>query len=315
MTETCRTPAAGAHELSLTRLIEATPEQCFRAWIERLPDWWGPGGATTPLCDLELRPGGLMRTVMRGPDGNAYDMRGVFLEIDPPHRIVTTDAYGPGWQPTGKPFMTALASFVAEGGGTRFTATARHWTEEDKAAHEAMGFHQGWGQSADRFAAVARTIGEAGEPLPELLLLRSLPAAPDAVWRAWTDAVQLGRWWGPQGFTNPVCEADVRPGGTMRVVMRAPSGEAYPMRGRYEAVEPGRRLVVVSEALAADGRALLEGRTTVTIAAEGEGARLAVATGARALVPEARPMLAGMVAGWSGSLERLAALLAGAAVT
>jgi uncharacterized protein YndB with AHSA1/START domain len=313
MTEDCRTPAAGTHELSLTRLIDATPEQCFRAWIARLPDWWGPDGATTPLCDLELRPGGLMRTVMRGPDGNEYDMRGVFLEIDPPRRIVTTDAYAPGWQPTGKPFMTALASFVPEGGGTRFTATARHWTEEDKAAHEAMGFHQGWGQSADRFVAAAQAIGAGEEALPQLLMLRRLPAAPDAVWKAWTDPAQLARWWGPQGFTNPVCEADVRPGGALRIVMRAPSGEEYPMRGRYEAVEPGARLVCVSEALAGDGRPLLEGRTTVTIAPEGTGTRLAVATGARALAPEARPMLAGMVAGWSGSLERLVALLAGAA--
>ena len=53
MTETCRPPAAGTHELSLARLIEATPEQCFRAWIERLPDWWGPDGATTPDAKLD----------------------------------------------------------------------------------------------------------------------------------------------------------------------------------------------------------------------------------------------------------------------
>jgi uncharacterized protein YndB with AHSA1/START domain len=314
MTEDCQSPATGSHELSLTRLIAATPEQCFRAWTERLPDWWGPHGMTTPLCELEFRPGGVMRTLMRAPDGSEYDMRGVFLEVSPPHRIVTTDAYGPGWQPTAKPFFTAVATFDAEGGGTRYTAAARHWTEADRATHEAMGFHDGWGQSAERFAAVAATMGGAGEPLPDLLLQRSLPAPPAEIWRAWTDPARLARWWGPHGFTNPVCEADARPQGAIRIVMRAPSGEEYPMLGRYQAVEPGERLVFVNQATTADGRVLLDGRTSISVAAEGEGTRIAVATSARAVVPEARAMVAGMAAGWTQSLDRLTALLAGAAV-
>jgi hypothetical protein len=46
----------------------------------------------------------------------------------------------------------------------------------------------------------------------------------------WTDPSHLAQWWGPHGFTNPVCEMDVRPGGALRIVMRAPDGTDYPMK-------------------------------------------------------------------------------------
>ena len=43
-------------------------------------------------------------------------------------------------------------------GKTRYVATARHWSVEDRKAHEAMGFHEGWGKTADQLEALARTI-------------------------------------------------------------------------------------------------------------------------------------------------------------
>jgi uncharacterized protein YndB with AHSA1/START domain len=54
--------------------------------------------------------------------------------------------------------MTAIVTFADEGGKTRYTARALHWTAEDKKTHEEMGFHQGWGQCADQLAALAKTI-------------------------------------------------------------------------------------------------------------------------------------------------------------
>ncbi|BBK31399.1 uncharacterized protein YndB with AHSA1/START domain [Stella humosa] len=150
-------------DLSLTRLIDASPELCFRAWTQHLPEWWGPHGMTTPVCEMDLRAGGVMRTVMRAPDGSEYPHQGVFLEVTAPRRIVMTDAFGAGWRPAGKPFMVGVSTFEPEGNGTRYTAGAMHWNEEDIKAHEAMGFHDGWGQSADRFEAViARLKAEGG---------------------------------------------------------------------------------------------------------------------------------------------------------
>ncbi len=155
MTDDART---AARELSLTRLIDADPATCFKAWTEHLPEWFGPHGMTVPVCELDLKAGGLCRTVMRTPDGTDYPNVGVFLEVTAPSRIVFTDAFVPGWLPAGKPFMVVVTTFEAEADGTRYTARALHWSETDREAHESMGFHDGWGQSADRLAAVAMRL-------------------------------------------------------------------------------------------------------------------------------------------------------------
>nr|WP_242483008.1 SRPBCC domain-containing protein [Pseudomonas sp. TH10] len=75
---------------------------------------------------------------------------GVFLEIVAPERLVFTDAFTPGWIPSGKPFMSAQVTLEEREGKTLYTARAMHWSEEDRQAHESMGFHDGWGQSLDR---------------------------------------------------------------------------------------------------------------------------------------------------------------------
>lgn len=144
-----------------------------------------------------------------------------------------------------------------------------------------------------------------------LVVSRVFDAAPELLFRAWTDPAQLARWWGPGGFTNPVCEADPRPGGALRIVMRAPNGAEHPMRGVFSQIEPPRRLVFHWEALDARGAPLLAGRTTVTFRPLGPRTELTVATSGAALVTDAAKMLDGMEAGWTQSLERLAAQVAG----
>ena len=110
---------------------------------------------TTPECEMNLWVGGLFRTLMRAPDGSEYPTQGVFLEIVAPRRLVFTDAYTPGWIPSGKPFMTAEVTLQeVEGNKTLYTARAMHWSAEDKQAHEAMGFHDGWGQSLERLVTL-----------------------------------------------------------------------------------------------------------------------------------------------------------------
>ena len=139
-------------ELSISRVIDAPRQKIFRAWTEPalLVQWWGPHGMTTPECEMDLWVGGQFRTLMRAPDGSEYPTLGVFLEIVAPRRLVFTDAFVPGWIPSGKAFMTAEVLLEEESGKTRYTARALHWTEEDRQAHEAMGFHEGWGQSLER---------------------------------------------------------------------------------------------------------------------------------------------------------------------
>jgi uncharacterized protein YndB with AHSA1/START domain len=149
-----------AHELCITRLIDAPRHAVYRCWSEPelMKQWFAPKPFTTPKVELDLRPGGGSLIVMATPEGQEMPNRGQYLEVVPDERIVFTDAYVGDWVPSGKPFMTGILTFADEGGKTRYTARVRHWTAEDKAQHEQMGIETGWGICADQLEALARTL-------------------------------------------------------------------------------------------------------------------------------------------------------------
>jgi len=148
-------------ELVLERVFDAPPEKVYRAWMEPdlLRQWFVPKPWGVAAIDHDPRPGGRANLVMRDPEGNEHPNEGVFLEIVPNRKIVTTDAFTEGWIPSGKPFMVAQVTFeAAPGGGTRYVARAMHWNAESKAEHEKMGFHEGWGAAADQLAELLKTL-------------------------------------------------------------------------------------------------------------------------------------------------------------
>lgn len=147
-------------ELVITRLIDAPREKLFRCWTEPelMKQWFCPRPWTTPRIEVDLRPGGSNFILMAGPEGEEIPNRGVYLEIVPNEKLVFTDAFTESWIPSEKPFFVGTITFEDEGGRTRYTARAGHWTKEDRDAHEKMGFHEGWMQCAAQLEEVARTI-------------------------------------------------------------------------------------------------------------------------------------------------------------
>jgi uncharacterized protein YndB with AHSA1/START domain len=143
----------------------------------------------------------------------------------------------------------------------------------------------------------------------ELVLKRVFNAPRERVWKAWTDPRRLAQWWGPAGFTNPVCEADVRPGGAIRIDMRGPDGTVYPMTGVYREVVAPERLVFAASALDEEGRPLFEVLNTVTFAKQGGKTLLTVRAQVVNKTAGADAYLEGMEEGWGQSLVRLEALL------
>jgi uncharacterized protein YndB with AHSA1/START domain len=139
----------------------------------------------------------------------------------------------------------------------------------------------------------------------ELVLTRLIDAPRELVFRVWTEPKHMAQWWGPHGFTNPVCEMDVRPGGKLYIVMRHESGFEHAMPGRFIEVVPPERLVFDNEATDANGRILLKGHVVVTFEDEGGKTKLTVRARAVGLVPESVQMIGGMEQGWTESLERL----------
>ena len=136
--------------------------------------------------------------------------------------------------------------------------------------------------------------------------MRTFEAPRKVVWKAWTDPKHLQQWWGPRGFTNPVCEVDVRPGGAMRIDMRGPDGTVYPMTGVYQEIREPERIVFTSGALDNKGEPLFEVLTTVTFTERAGKTTMTLQAIVTSTTAKGAPHLAGMEEGWSQSLDRFA---------
>lgn len=81
---------------------------------------------------------------------------------------------------------------------------------------------------------------------------REFDAPRDLVWMMFADPYHLSQWWGPKGFTNPVVELDLRPGGRWYHVMRGPDGKDYPADSEFIEVSPPERIVYRNRQLEAE---------------------------------------------------------------
>jgi uncharacterized protein YndB with AHSA1/START domain len=137
-----------------------------------------------------------------------------------------------------------------------------------------------------------------------LRLERALPAARVAVYRALTDAEELGRWWGPRGFTAPIVEFEPRVGGSYRIAMQPPDGELFHLSGEFREVDPPARLAYTFRWDPPDPDDL---ETVVALSLEDRGEGTLVRMTQGVFATEARYAL--HEAGWTETLERLEGLL------
>jgi uncharacterized protein YndB with AHSA1/START domain len=294
-------------EIVITRVFDAPRELVFEMWTDpkHLVHWWGPRGFTTTVQEMDVRPGGQWRKIMHGPDGANYPNHSVFLEVVKPERLVYTN----GGRKEGGSWVEFEQTVVFEdlGGKTRVTMRLLFPSaeERDRVVSEFNAI-EGGNQTLDR---LAEKLTEMKTGNRTLVMTRVFDAPREVVFKAWTEVARLKRWWGPKGFTNPVCEVDVRPGGAMRIHMRGPDGVIYPMTGVYHEIAEPERLVFAASALDAKGDPLFEQLTTVTFTEEDGKTKLTVQASFSKVTPEAARPLAGAEMGWSMSLDRLAELL------
>jgi uncharacterized protein YndB with AHSA1/START domain len=147
------------------------------------------------------------------------------------------------------------------------------------------------------------------EGLLEMSLTRRVAAPLEVVFRAWIDPRHLAEWWGPKGFTNPVCEVDARVGGAIRIDMRGPEGVVHPMTGRFVDIDRPHRLVFMTSPLDESGLPIAEVLNTVTFATIDGGTEISLVARVTQATPAAAKSIAGMSQGWSQSLDRLAAFV------
>lgn len=161
MTDRIDIAPSSDRELVLARVIDAPRASIWSCWTEPqlVTQWFVPKPWSVPRAEMDVRPGGSSLIVMADPDGNEYPNPGVYLDVVPNEKLVFTDAFTSAWQPSGKPFMVGIVTLEDAGEGrTRYVATVRHWTVEDREQHEKMGFHDGWGICAEQLEALAKSL-------------------------------------------------------------------------------------------------------------------------------------------------------------
>jgi uncharacterized protein YndB with AHSA1/START domain len=153
-------------DLVFERIVDVPREPIWTAWTTpaQLKQWFTPAPWKTVDCEIDPRPGGLFRTVMRSPEGQELLNVGCYLEIVENEKLVWTNALAPGYRPCKAPeatscvpfFFTAVVALEPHGNGTRYTALVLHSDEEARKQHEAMGFHEGWGKALDQLVEVVK---------------------------------------------------------------------------------------------------------------------------------------------------------------
>jgi uncharacterized protein YndB with AHSA1/START domain len=142
-----------------------------------------------------------------------------------------------------------------------------------------------------------------------VVLTRVFDAPRERVFACWTHAEHLQHWFGPKGFTIHSCETDPRPGGELKLCMRAPDGEEHWVRGRFRQMDFPNRLII--DCSLDDEKGVEQLQEVIDVSFTESGGKTTVALNATARGPsdEAAAMLKGMDKGWAQTVERLGAHL------
>ena len=151
-------------DLVLERIVDVPSNLVWAAWTtpEYLKKWFTPAPWQTVDCEIDLRPGGIFRFVMRSPEGQEFPNVGCYLEVIENEKLVWTGALKPGCRPQnaaiGVPLFTAVILLEPHNAGTKYTAIAIHGDEDGAKKHADMGFRDGWGKALDQLVALAKTM-------------------------------------------------------------------------------------------------------------------------------------------------------------
>lgn len=283
-------------ELVISRLLNAPRELVWKVWTnpEHIKNWWGPVGFTNTIFEMDVKPGGAWNLIMHGPDGTDYKNKSIYREVVKRERIVYDHVSGPKFQ--------ATITFEKQGDQTLLTWRMLFESAEqlNKVIKEFKA-DEGLKQNIVKLEAYL----EKGYVCDELTITRLINAPRELVFKAWTNKEMLAKWWGPNGFTSPVCEIDATPGGKIYIDMTAPDGTVYPTEGEFHYVLAPEKLVFTTAGLDKNKVRLFEAMNTITFTEENGKTKLTVHTKVTNIRPGGEVHLKGMNEGWSQCVERL----------
>jgi uncharacterized protein YndB with AHSA1/START domain len=289
-------PSVADRELTITRLFNAPVNLVWDVWTkpEHIKNWWGPAGFYNTIFEMDVKPGGTWDFIMHGPDGTDYKNKSVFKEVIKFEKIV--------YDHVSSPKFRATVTFEERGNKTFLTWNMLFETPEELTkVVKVFKADEGLKQNV----AKLETYLEKGYAIDELTITRLINAPRELVFKAWTNKDMLAKWWGPNGFTSPVCEIDARPAGKIYIDMKAPDGTVHPMDGEVHEIIAPEKLVFTSAALDEKNKRLFEVLNTVTLTEENGKTKLTLHVKVSKIRSEGQHHIKGMNEGWSQSIERL----------
>jgi uncharacterized protein YndB with AHSA1/START domain len=246
------TADTAGREIVISRVFDAPRPLVWEAWTDpsQVGRWWGPRGFTTTIETMDVRPGGTWKHVMHGPDGTDYPSQSVFREVVKPERIVFSQGGdrqgGPGVQ-----FEATWTFEAVDAGRTRLTIRMVFPSAQDRdRTVRDFGAVEGAKQTLERLAEHLTTLAPASR---EFVLTRTFNAPRALVWKAWTEREHLMRWFGPKGFTIPVCALNLKPGGEFHYCMKSPDGREMWGKWTFREIVPPEKLVLIASFSDANG--------------------------------------------------------------
>jgi uncharacterized protein YndB with AHSA1/START domain len=154
-TGTLKVTTPTEREIVLTRVFDAPRALVFEALTkpELVKRWFGPRGYSLVVCEIDLKVGGAWRYVMPGPDGTDMGMGGVYHEIVPPGRLVSTEAFD---DYPGDSLVTLI--LVQDGGTTTMTSTSSYPSQEIRDMVINTGMEHGAAETYDRLAEYLASV-------------------------------------------------------------------------------------------------------------------------------------------------------------
>jgi uncharacterized protein YndB with AHSA1/START domain len=145
-------------EIVSERMFDSPRERVFAAYTdpELIPQWWGPQDQTTIVDQMDVRPGGAWRFVLRDLRGDESGFKGTYREVTPPERLVYTFE----WEGMPGHVLVETVTFEDLGGSTKVRATSLFHTHEERDGMLASGMESGQNESHDRLAELLAKMGK-----------------------------------------------------------------------------------------------------------------------------------------------------------
>ena len=208
-------------ELAITRVLNAPRELVWEVWTDpaHLTHWWGPTGFSTTTHEMNLRPGGVWRFTMHGPDGRDYQNKIVFIEVKKPELLEYKHS---GEDDTEDIKFHVTIKFEKQDNRTRLTMRSLFDSPEElERVIKEFGAKEGMYQHVDRLEDYLQTKQPAAFINGAVIIERTYNAPVERVWNSITNKSEMKKWF------FDIAEFKAEPGFEFEFVGKGKQGQEF----------------------------------------------------------------------------------------